>query len=153
MTPSMSMRNAWKDANRVSKKHLDSPLSCQICPMVVLVEQYGATAILKLGFEVYISCTVEKSQKLGVHLWGFMYKCLILSKVCRGVWNPPFLFLFHLYIKPHFLQKQTYPPFCRSCFSKINMIQIYTTPLNTTIFLTSKSYGGIKLVWIWRIST
>ena len=32
-------------------------------------------------------------------------------------------------------------------------MHIYTTPLNTIIFLTSKSYGGIKLVWIWRIST
>ena len=28
-------------------------------------------------------------------------------------------------------------------------MQIYTTPLNTTIFFTSKFYGGIKLVWIW----
>ena len=51
----------------------------------------------------------------------------------------------NLYV-PHILQKQTNPPFCRSCFSKINMMQIYTTPLNTTIFLTSKSYRGIKLV-------
>ena len=32
-------------------------------------------------------------------------------------------------------------------------MRIYTTPLNTTIYVTSKSYGGIKLVWIWRIST
>ena len=49
----------------------------------------------------------------------------------------PTLFLFiSLYIKPHCLQKQTYPAFCRSCFSKISMMQIYTTPLNTTIFLT-----------------
>ena len=76
----------------------------------------------------------------------------IFCLVCRGVWNPPFSYS-TLYIKPHFLQKQTYPLFCRSCFSKINMIQMYTTSLHTTIFLTSKSYGGIKLVWIWVIST
>ena len=59
-----------------------------------------------------------------------------VSIVCRGVWNPPFFYLSTLYIKPHFLQKQTYIAFCRSCFSKINMMQIYTTPLNTTIFRT-----------------
>ena len=59
----------------------------------------------------------------------------VSHSVQRGL--KPTLFLFiSLYIKPHFLQKQTYPAFCRSCFSKINMMQIYTTPLNTTIFLT-----------------
>ena len=58
-----------------------------------------------------------------------------VHSVQRGL--KPTLFLFiSLYIKPHFLQKQTYPAFCRSCFSKISMMQIYTTPLNTTIFLT-----------------
>ena len=77
----------------------------------------------------------------------------IVSIVCKGFKTHPFYFYFTLYIKPHFLQKQTYPSFCRSYFSKINMMQIYTTPLNTTIFLTSKSYRGIKLVWIWKIST
>ena len=74
----------------------------------------------------------------------------------RG-WNSPFLFLFHpLYQTTLFTKTNIYPPFWRSCFSKINMVQFYTTPLNTTmttIFLTSKSYGGIKLVWSGRIST
>ena len=72
--------------------------------------------------------------------------------VCKGFETHPFYFYSTLYIKPHSLQKQTNPPFCRSCFSKINMMQIYTTPLNTTIFLTSKSFRCIKLVWIWKIS-
>ena len=81
--------------------------------------------------------------------------------VCRGVWNPPFLFLLHplykthclrlakvklighpqiflifLYIKPHFLRGgKTYPPFCRSCFSKINMIHLHSSfEYNTTMF-------------------
>ena len=57
-----------------------------------------------------------------------------VHSVQRGL-KPTLCLFISLYIKPHFLQKQTYPAFCRSCFSKINM-QIYTTPLNTTIFLT-----------------
>ena len=64
-------------------------------------------------------------------------------------WNPTFLFLFHpLYT---LFTKTNIPTLLQIMF--FNMIQIYTTPLNTTIFLTSKSYGGIKLLWIWRIST
>ena len=59
----------------------------------------------------------------------------VSHSVQRGL-KPTLFFCSSLYIKPHFLQKQTYPPFCRSCFSKINMMQIYTTPLNATIFLT-----------------
>ena len=79
------------------------------------------------------------------------FVCFISHHSVQGIWNPPFLFLFHPLYQTTLFTK-TNPPFCRSCFSKINMMQIYTTPLNTTIFLTSKSYRGIKLVWIWKIS-
>ena len=60
----------------------------------------------------------------------------VSHSVQRGLKPTLFIIYSSLYIKPHFFQKQTYPAFCRSCFSKISMMQIYTTPLNTTIFLT-----------------
>ena len=77
--------------------------------------------------------------------------------MCRGVWNPPFLSLFHpLYQTTIFTKKKKkkkYPPFCRSCFLKkqtwCKFMQLFWIQ---PYFFTSKSYGGIKLVWIWRIS-
>ena len=47
--------------------------------------------------------------------------------VCKGFETNPFYFYSTLYIKPHFLQKQTNPPFCKLCFSKINMMQIHNS--------------------------
>ena len=104
------------------------------------------TQIFKSTFFFWL-CVPSKYLANNVHLHYIM---------CRGVWNPPSLLSFHpLYQTTRFTKTNInmYPPFCRSSFSKINMMQIYTIPLKTAIFLTSKPCGGIKLVWIWRIST
>ena len=73
--------------------------------------------------------------------------------MCRGVWNSPFLYLFHPLYQTTLFYKNKHTHHLQIMFFKNKHNAKYPTSLNTTIFLTSKSYGGIKLVWIWRIST
>ena len=79
------------------------------------------------------------------HFWKYFSK----HSVKTGLKHALFIFI-PPFISNHSFHKNKHT---HLFVDVLNIVQIYTTPLNTTISFTSKSYWGIKLVWIWRIST
>ena len=66
--------------------------------------------------------------------------------VCRGVWNPPFLFFVHPLYQTTLFTKTYIPTLLQIMFFKNKHDPNLHNSFETTMFLTSKSYGGIKLV-------